>query len=101
MKIKKGDLVAIITGKDKGKRGKVLSVLPVARRVVVEGLNLRTRHVKAKKAGQAGERVSFPASLDISNVMLVCPHTDKPTRVGMKVTAEAKTRVSKRSQKEI
>lgn len=101
MKIKKGDQIEIIAGKDRGKRGKVISVLPAEDRVVVEGLNLRKKHLRSKKQGTPGERVEIPAPLHVSNVMLVCPHSGRPTRVGYAVSGEAKTRVSKRSGKEI
>ncbi len=101
MKIRKGDKVAVITGKDKGKQGTVLSVFAAENQIVVEGINLRTRHIKAKKAGQSGERVTAPAPLHLSNVMLVCPHTSKPTRVGIKISGETKVRMSKKAGKEI
>lgn len=101
MKIKKGDQVEIVAGKDRGKRGTVLSVLPAQDKVVVEGLNLRTKHVKPTRQGAAGERIEVPAALHISNVMLVCPHTGKPTRIGYRVSGDTKVRISKRSGKEI
>lgn len=101
MKIKKGDQVEIIAGKDRGKRGTVLSVLPTRDRVIVEGQNLRKKHIKPRKQGTPGERVEIPGSIHISNVMLVCPHTGKPTRIGRKVSGDNKVRVSKRSGKEI
>ncbi len=101
MKIKKGDQVEIIAGKDKGKRGQVVRTLPVAGKVVVEGLNLRTEHVKASRQGEKGQRVQVAAPLDMSNVMLVCPHTNKVTRVGYRIEGDQKVRISKRAQKEI
>lgn len=101
MKIKKGDQVQIITGKDRGKRGSVLSLLPKSGKVIVEGLNLRKKHVKSRKQGAPGERIEVPAPINASNVMLVCPHTGKPTRIGSKVSGDAKVRISKRSGKEI
>lgn len=84
MKIRMGDVVAIISGKDKGKQGRVLRVLKEKNRVVVEGANMRVRHIK-RTQNQAGQRVSFEASLHASNVMLVDPKTKKPTRVAYKV----------------
>ncbi len=101
MKIKKGDNVEIIAGKDKGKRGKVTRTVPRAGQVVVEGLNIRKKHTKPRKEGEKGQRVEVAYPLDISNVMLVCPHTDKLTRVGYKVEGGQKVRISKRAQKEI
>jgi large subunit ribosomal protein L24 len=101
MKIKKGDQVEIVAGKDKGKRGKVVRTLPALGKVVVEGLNLRKKHVRARREGEKGQRVEVAAPLDASNVMLVCPHTDKPTRIGYRMNGDQKVRISKRAQKEI
>lgn len=101
MKIKKGDQVEIVAGKDKGKRGSVLRTLPALGKVIVEGLNLRVKHVRARREGEAGQRLEVAAPLDASNVMVVCPHTDKPTRIGYRVDGDRKVRISKRAQKEI
>lgn len=101
MKIKKGDQVEIIAGKDRGKRGKVVRVYPQTDKVVVEGLNLMKRHIKARREGQKGERVEKAAPLHVSNVMLVCPDTGKPTRIGYRIEGGEKVRVSKRSGKTI
>lgn len=84
MNIKKNDKVLILTGKDKGKKGKVLQVLPQRNKVVVEGLNLILKHVRPKKQNEKGQRIQFPSPLDISNVILLCPKCDKRTRVGYK-----------------
>lgn len=85
MKIKKNDTVKIIAGKDKGKKGKVLRVLPAENKVVVEGHNLLIKHTRPRKQGESGQRVQFPAPMDISKVMLVCPHCDKTVRVSYKI----------------
>jgi large subunit ribosomal protein L24 len=97
-KIKKGDKVQIISGKDRLKRtkkgektlkanqGKVLQVLPSLRKIIVEGLNIRIKHVRPRKQGEQGQRIEMPAPVNISNVMLVCPKCNKPTRVGYKIT---------------
>lgn len=85
MKIKKGDKVKIITGKDKGKEGKVLQVLPEKEKIVVEGLNLAVKHVRPRRAGEKGQRIQFPVPLNISNVLLICTKCSKPTRVGYKL----------------
>jgi len=95
-KIKKGDLVQMICGKDKGKRGKVIKVLPKENRVVVEGLNLVKKHQKPKRAGQKGQIVLVPRPVDVSNVMLVCPHCGKPTRVGFQGKRPNKVRICKK-----
>jgi large subunit ribosomal protein L24 len=85
VKIKKGDTVEVISGKDKGKRGEVLRVLPKAARLVVQGLNLRRKHQRAQQAGGrqiAPEILVFEGQMDASNVMLVCPKCGELTRVG-------------------
>lgn len=96
-KIKKGDKVQIIAGKDrfkktkkgdktsKGNQGKVLQVFPKLGKIVVEGLNLRFKHLKARRMGEAGQRIEFPAPLDISNVKVVCPKCSQVTRIGFKL----------------
>lgn len=86
MKIKTGDLIEILSGKDRLKRGKVLSVNAKADRLVVEGLNLRKRHSRPRRAGEKGQIVEFPASLPLSRVALVCPNCQKAVRVGFRVT---------------
>jgi len=101
LKIKKGDKVEILAGKDRGKRGKVIAVLPKELKVIVEKVNVVTKHIKPKQSGQSGERITVEAPIDISNVALVCPHTDKPTRVGFVVKEGVKVRISKKSGKEI
>lgn len=83
MKVKKGDTVIVIAGKDKGKRGEVLRSIPADWRVVVQGVNVVKRHTRPA-AGQPGGIVEKEASIHVSNVMLVDPKTDKPTRVGRK-----------------
>jgi large subunit ribosomal protein L24 len=102
MKIKKGDEVVIIAGKDKGATGKVLRVDPRAERVVVEGLNLMTKNIKAdqQRAGKESGRVTVEAPLHISNVAIV--EDGKPVRVGYRINDDGtKVRISRRSGKEI
>lgn len=101
MKIKKGDQVQVIAGKDRGKRGTVVRVFPEADRVVVEGVNLGKRHRKGKSAGEKGERIEMAMPLHVSNVMLVDAETGKPTRIGYRVNGNEKVRVSKKSGKDI
>jgi len=81
MRIKKGDEVKILSGKDKNKTGKVLEVLPKLGKVVVEGVNIRVRFSKPKKQGEKGQRLELPASMLVSKVMLICPSCGKPTRL--------------------
>ena len=96
LKIKKGDEVIVITGKDKGKKGKVAQVIPTKSRVVVSGVNMVKRHMKPSRTS-AGGIVDKEASMHISNVALIDPKDGKPTRVGIKTEGERKIRVSKRS----
>lgn len=81
LNIKKGDQVTVLAGKDRGKSGKVLEVLPKQSAVVVEGLNISVRFSRPKARGQKGQRMETPASLPLGKVMLLCPHCGKPTRV--------------------
>jgi large subunit ribosomal protein L24 len=90
MKIKKGDKVKIIAGKDKGKQGKILRVFSEENRAVVEGLNLVIKHVRPRRSREKGQRIQFPAPLNVSNVMLLCPKCNKPTRVGYKILENKK-----------
>lgn len=101
MKIKKGDKVQIMAGKDRGKQGEVLRVIPVAEKVLVKGVNVMKRHMRAKREGEKGERIEKEVPLHVSNVMLVCPHTNKPTRIGYKIEGGEKIRMSKKSGKAI
>jgi len=96
MKIKKGDTVLIIKGKDRGKVGKVIKALPKENRVIVEGLNLVKKHIKPKRAGEKGEIVEIPAPLYVSKVKLICPSCKKPTKVGYKFVNDTKKRYCKK-----
>jgi large subunit ribosomal protein L24 len=101
MKIKKGDTALIISGKDRGKTGKVLDVFPEQEKLVVEGVNIRKKHMKPKKSGEKGQIVEKPASFSVSNVKLICPKCGKPARVGYKVVGNKKHRICKKCQAEI
>lgn len=83
MKIKKGDTVEILRGRDAGKSGKVIRVWPGQRRVLVEGLQLVQRHMRPKRVGEKGQRLAVAAPLPVSKVQLICPHCKRPTRVGI------------------
>ena len=95
LRIKKGDLVQVVSGKDRGKQGRVLEARPGDRRVIVENLNVMTRHTRPKPLRDSsrmggvqmapGGRIEKAAPVDVSNVMLVCPTCRQPTRVGVKV----------------
>lgn len=84
MRIKKNDKVKIIAGKDKGKTGKVLQVFPSRNKASIEGLNLLIKHMRPRKQGEKGQRIEFPAPMDLSNTLLVCPKCNKPTRIRFK-----------------
>jgi large subunit ribosomal protein L24 len=102
MNLRKGDEVKILSGKDRGKTGKVLHINQKTGRATVEGLNLSFRHQKPKKSGQKGQRLQLPTPLGISNLMLVCPFCKKPTRVGHMTDEKGlKTRVCKKCKKRI
>ncbi|TSA44112.1 50S ribosomal protein L24 [bacterium] len=96
--IKKGDIVKIIAGKNRGKSGKVIMADQKTGRVSVEGLNLYKKHVRPKKQGEKGEVVELARPMSISNVMLVCPDCHKATRVGHRVANETKVRFCKKCQ---
>ena len=93
LKIKTGDTVRVITGKDKDKEGKVLSVNVKKNTVVVEGVNMVTKHQKPSAANQQGGIVNMEAPINVSNVMYL--HKGKPTRIGFKVEGDKKVRVAK------
>lgn len=97
MKIRKGDKVSVMTGKDRGKTGEVLVVYPASEKVIVKGVNMATRHTKAKQAGAKGELIVKEAPIHISNVMLICPEKNVPTRVGYRMEGGEKVRFSKKS----
>lgn len=90
LKIRKGDTVQVLAGKDRGKRGKVLRVLPETHRIVVEGLNIRKKHTRPRKQGEKGQIVEFPATMPVGRASLVCPHCQKTLRVGFRMNAEGK-----------
>ena len=101
LKIKRGDTVVVISGKEKGKRGEVERVIPAKGRVVVSGVNVRTRHARPSQQNQEG-LYTFEAPIHVSNVMLVDPGSGEPTRVGYRFTDSGeKIRVSKKSGKDI
>lgn len=101
MNIKKGDIVIIKKGKDKSKTGKVIKVFPSKDQVVVESLNLVKKIQKAKKQGEKGEIVAVPRPIARANVMLVCPHCKKPTRIGYQKDNGTKTRICKKCNAKI
>lgn len=101
-KLKKGDRVVVIAGKDKGKRGTIREVITKHDRVVVEGVNMVKRHQRARAQGQQSQIIDKAAPIHISNVMLIDPTTDEPTRVTFRQREDGtKVRVGKRSGEDI
>lgn len=101
MKIKKGDKVLIITGKDKGKQGKVLEVLPKKNRIVVEGANIVKKHRRPRNEREKGQIIELAKPLDVSNVKLVCPKCGQAARLGYRLTEKGKYRVCKKCRQEV
>ncbi len=96
MKIKKGDRVLIISGKDRARTGKIIKALPKEGKVVVEGINIVKKHIRPRRQGEKGQIVPIPAPLPISKVKLICPKCNQATRVGFLVTDKEKHRVCKK-----
>ncbi|KLO22635.1 50S ribosomal protein L24 [Marinitoga sp. 1197] len=90
MKIKKGDLVKVISGKDKGKEGKILRVIPKLNKVVVENVNIVKKHQRPTQQLREGGIIEQPSPIHISKVMIICPSCGKPTRVGYRFLEEGK-----------
>ncbi|EEI19187.1 50S ribosomal protein L24 [Lentilactobacillus hilgardii] len=101
MFIKTGDKVRVISGKDKGKEGTVTKTIASKDRVIVEGVNKVKKHTKASSTNPNGGIIDAEAPIHVSNVMLIDPSTNEPTRVGIKVQDGKKIRYSKKSQKAI
>lgn len=104
MRIKSGDTVLIISGKDRNKKGKVLEVFPKDNRLIVEGINIVKKHVRPKRSGEKGQRVEVPRPLNASNLKLICPKCKKATRIGYKLVEkgrEKRVRTCKKCGQEI
>ena len=98
LRLKKGDTVRVLRGRDRGKKGKIMAVLPKENRALVEGLNMIFRHVRAQRAGEKGQRVQVAAPLRLSNIQLICPNCKQGTRVGIRREGETRTRVCKQCE---
>lgn len=96
LKIKKGDTAVVISGKEKGKKAKVLRVIPSNSKVVMEGVNMLTKHKKPRNQTTPGGIIKQEGAMNLSNVMVVCGKCDKATRVGYKVEDGSKVRVCKK-----
>lgn len=101
MKVKKGDTVLIISGKDKGRTGKILRAFPKDLKILVEGINIKKKHVRPKREGEKGQIVQVPSPMDMSNVKIICPKCGKASRVGYKLEKNRKFRVCKKCEQEI
>ena len=96
MRIKKGDNVQVLSGNDKGKTGEVLEVIPKADQIVVKGVNIRKKHVKARKQGEESGIISVECAIPVDKVNVVCPKCGKATKIGYSVEKDEKYRVCKK-----
>ena len=101
MKLKKGDNVIVIAGKDKGKKGKIARVLTAENRVVVEGINMMKKHQRPRKSGEKGQVISIASPINASNVMVLDPKTGKQTRIGKKKVGDKNVRIARKSGQEL
>lgn len=101
MKLKKGDNIIIITGKDKGKKGKIIKVIKKDNKVVIEGLNMIKKNQRPRKSGEKGSIISIAMPINVSNVMILDPKTGKGSRIGKKKIGDKFVRISKKSNQEI
>ena len=93
MKIKKGDTVQVLSGNDKGKTGEVLEVIPKTQKVIVKSVNVRKKHVKARKQGEESGIIPLECAIHSSKLNVVCPKCGKPTRIGYQIEKDEKVRV--------
>ena len=98
MKIKKGDQVIVLRGKDKGRKGKVQKAVPSEDKVFVEGINVYKKHLKPRKEGEEGGIIDVVKPLHVSKVALVCPNCGEKTRVGHRITKSGKERICKKCE---
>ena len=109
MKLKKGDTVLIISGKDKGRTAKILKSLPKELKVLVEGINIKQKHIRPKKEGEKGQVIKIPLPMDVSNTKFLCPKCGKASRIGYKIIGDhsnlsgqaKKLRICKKCRSEI
>src|SRR3989344_9339827 len=96
MKLKKGDKVKIISRNDKGKEGKIIDVFLTERRILVDGVAVHKKHVRARRQGEKGDRVEKPTPIPVSRAMIICGCCGKPTRIGYQIEGSVKTRICKK-----
>ena len=101
MRIKKGDTVKVLSGNDKGKTGEVLEVIPKTEKVIVKGVNIRKKHVKARKQGEESGIIPVECAIPTSKVNVVCPKCGKVTKVGYSLNKDKKIRVCKKCGAEL
>ena len=101
MKIKKNDKVIVISGKNKGTKGKVTKTFPSSEKVVVEGVNIAKKHIKHKDKNKKGEIVEIAMPIHVSNVSLIDPKSNKPSRVGYKIQDGKKVRILRKTKEEV
>lgn len=99
--IRKGDLVKVAAGKDKGKQGKILQVFPALDRAQVEGVNILVKHIRSQRKGTPGQKVEFPSPLHMSNLQLICQGCSKPVRAGHVTEEGKKYRICKKCKERI
>jgi large subunit ribosomal protein L24 len=98
LRIRKGDTVRVLRGKDRGSKGKVLRAFPQSGRLLVEGIQLVTKHTRPRRQGEKSQRVQVPSSVPVANVQLVCPQCAKGTRVAIRRDGDERLRVCKKCQ---
>ena len=101
VKLRIGDTVIVNNGTEKGKKGKVLSVLKKENKVVVQGINVRTKHVKAKKQGQESGIIKRESAINVSKVNYFCPKCEKGTKIGIKIEDGKRTRICRKCKEVI
>ena len=101
MKIKKGDTVLIISGKDKGRTAKILKSFPREAKILVEGINLKSKHIRPKKQGEQGQVLKVPVPLDVSDAKFICPKCGKAVRLVYKIVGDKKFRICKKCNSEV
>lgn len=101
MKIRKNDTVLVISGKDRAKKGKVVRAFPKTEKIIVEGVNLRKKHVRPKKSGEKGQVISLSLPIPASNVKIICTKCQKAVRIGFKKEGAKKFRICSKCKQEI
>lgn len=101
MKVKKGDNVLVISGKDKGRTAKIVKAFPKELSILVEGINMKSKHVKPKRQGEQGQVVKVAAPIDVSDVKFLCPKCGKAARLGYKIEKDKKFRICKKCNSEV